>query len=259
MSYSLEHVHDEAAQYASFLIDRITEASTVEDIGRMANDLAELYQTLGLCELLIEANTEGFFHRLIDGALTRRYFLRRCLAEDRVHPERRASVTGPLVGAIVAGQYGVARELDDLVADAPVEGHEYDEDYYYARLVGALVREEASDAERIFGQYVEALGELSEARVPVMRALLDRDRFAFHQAFLGLLIQYEAEMEYRQSVSYRYDDHHLVFLEGLALLRIAEDSGITAGDVYRYCPTMARKPDYARFEARAFPYTPLDA
>jgi hypothetical protein len=259
MVYPLEHVHDEAAQYASFLVDRIAEASTVEDIGRMANDLAGLYRTLGLCELLIEANADGFFHRLIDSALTRQYFLQRCASEGRVHPEQRASVAEPLFDAIVAKQLGVARTLDGLVPNAPVERYEYAEDYYYARLIGALVREAIGEAESIFEQYVGALGELSDVRVSVARALLDRDTLAFQQAFLNLLVQYEAEMEYERTISYRYDDQNLVFLEGLALLCLAEERSLETHEVYRYCPPMARRPQYAPFVPRAFPYLPLSA
>lgn len=260
MSYPLEHVYDEAAPYANFLIEMIGAAPSVETIGKMCNDLAAHYRTLGLCELLIEADTDLFFHYLIDSAQTRKYYLDRCRRDHHLaDPERRTSINGPFLDAVVAGQYDLAATIAALSASDWMEGYEYEEDFAYTQWLHAMVAtpEDTSALTIRLSGYETALQGNPDARLDVGKALIARDADAFHFAFLALLNQFGDEVQLAKQHAYRFDDHQLVFIEGLALLRLADRAGIPVRQVYRYCPAPARLSEYRTYRPRSFPNLPL--
>jgi hypothetical protein len=244
MGYPLDHVYDEAATYAAFLAGTLARAQSVDDIGRLCNDLSGIYRTLGLCELLLEADTEQFVLCLVDSALMRRYFLERCKHEGRWdHPECRASYIAPFCDAVAVGQRSVAVDIKRSTPPSRFEGYEYESDHAYAWMLMCLADPEASGdvLECMLHDYEVALGGRPEARLAVCRALVEQNEAAFHPAMLELLAQFEAGVEQAEARAYRFDDHERIFVEGLALLRLADDRGIATSEHYRYCPALARR------------------
>jgi hypothetical protein len=117
-------------------------------------------------------------------------------------------------------------------------------------LMGLIDPDVTGDAlERAFQDYEGALDRRPEARLGVCRALVDQDEAAFHPAMLELLAQFGAEVKQAETRAYRFDDHERIFVEGLVLLRLADDCGISTSDHYRYCPSLARRAEISAFSS----------
>ncbi|KFA88004.1 hypothetical protein Q664_44060, partial [Archangium violaceum Cb vi76] len=64
------------------LIDVATRQKSVRSLGKICHEMAAHYRALGICLLLAEMEVDGFFHWLIQSALTRKYYLGRSAAEN---------------------------------------------------------------------------------------------------------------------------------------------------------------------------------
>ena len=129
-----------------------------------------------------------------------------------------------------------------------MEDHEYEDDYCYAQILHRFVREESPEKEisAILDQFNTFQEGEPNARLDVCKALLSRDQMAFDEAFEGLLSEFEAkvaadkergQLEEPQVIAQRH-----IFVEGLAILRLAERRGLKTESEYRYCPSLARVP-----------------
>ena len=92
----------------------------------------------------------------------------------------------------------------------------------------------------------KALAGRLDARLPCVKALLHRDQAAFEVAFEALLAQRTKEIE-AEKARHKIEEPSLiaqrqVYVEGLALLRIAERLNIDTQSEYLYCPSLARVP-----------------
>lgn len=256
---SLEETFDDALAIANFLIDHIRAATSVKTIGEPCVELSSYYRALGICELLIECDVDAFFHFLIHGALTRKYYLARCAREGMLdEPERRASLLDPFFDAVAANQLGLAGEIAALSASSRVEDFEDDIDFACARAAHALLSPVGSpDLRAAIDGYEAALGGDGDERLAVYRAIDGRDERAFAEAFPALIEAHDERMAKLESSIRSNESTYLpnshVFIEGLALLRIAERAGMRTEREYPRCPGPARLSTYRPFAPASFP------
>jgi hypothetical protein len=239
----------------------------VSEMGRLCADLSRYYRALGIAILLDEADPDGFFHWLIQSALTHKFFLDRCRVENKPNaPYRKASFLEPLADALAANQWKLAREIAALSPQQWQQGDEYEDDFAYARILGLLADPGAPDLaglQAALAQLERALEKAPSVRLDLCRALLARDAAAFGPAFEALLADHERAMEElshsTHSTEAWFEPNRRIMVEGLAVLRLAEALQLPTEPDYRLCPRLARGTDFAPFVPLAWPGIGLGA
>jgi hypothetical protein len=261
---NLEELAEDILACVQMLSDEADDRPSVTAMGETCNQLAALYRSLGILALLIAANSDAFFHALIQAAITRRYFLDRCLDEGVfAHAARRASFVGPFLDAVAADQLGLARQIADASPDDWMQGDEYEDDFAYAAFLHDLVAvdDRGDRCRATLERFEQALEGGIDLRLDVCRALLERDQASFDEAFAPMLADYDRRMTEiadpkRDSIlaqDYNFEPNRRIFVEGLALLRLAEARGIAVEREYPLCPGLVRRPQHPNFSPIGFP------
>lgn len=244
----LEEYGEVMAYEAAFWMQGLTNPRyPVKELGRLSMELAGKLRALAIITLLVKGDIDRFYYTLIRSGNVREIYLQR-LSENGIEQDHHR-VSGryePLLDAIAAGDLALARRIVDISPADWQKGHEYEDDYCYAQILHRLIQETPPEQEILplleqFEAYLE--GE-SSARLDLCRGLVDQNQNAFDEAFDDLLSEQEAnisadkqrgQLEEASVIAQRH-----VFIEGLAILRLAEMRGLTTQTEYRYCPSLAR-------------------
>jgi hypothetical protein len=220
-----------------------------EEMGSICLDLAEKFRSLAIICLLAKGNCDLFYHHLIRAGQTWKKYLERVHHEQAFEDHHFCSARfEPLLDAIVALDLTLARYIVKLSPREFREGHEYEDDYCYAQILARWIAEPAQDQDvppllERFAAYIE---HQPNARLALCRALADRDQGAFDDAFADSLLARDLEIEAAKERGQLEEPHVIaerrVFVEGLAILRLAERRGLRTEREYRYCPWLARVP-----------------
>lgn len=270
MTPDLNEIAGNLADYAGSLIEVVLQQKSATTMGKLCNDISRHYRALGICGLLMHADRDLFFHGLIQSALTRQYYLRRCAQEGVLNnPDSRSSFVDPFLDAVAANQLKLSGRVASLAAPKWLEGHEYEEDFLYARILHGLIdapRREEPELAEMLRRYERALEDGKDARLDVCKALVSRSQEDFQGSFARLLDDHEIRnskigeprLDSIMAQEYTFEPNRRIFVEGLALLRIAEELGLRTEKEYRFCPAMARRFEYRPFEPESFPNLKLD-
>lgn len=221
-------------------------ASGIGEAGDLSIEISSKFRALAIMALLVKGDNTLFCHNLIRSGLARRAYLRRVRAESRLEEHHFASGRyGALLDSIAAGDITLARELGNLAPSEWRQQHEYEDDYCYARIIRLLLDSaEESALPVLFLQFERYVDGAPNPRLDVSRALAARDAEAFETAFTDLLrdrqLQISADEDRGQLETPEVMAERQVFVEGLALLRVASFLGIETQREYRYCPGVAR-------------------
>jgi hypothetical protein len=229
----------------------VAEAYPVEEAGVAYEELATWFQALGICNLLLYASPERFYENLLRSGHTRTAFLRKCQAQ-RVASDYQMAISRweSLFDAIAAADFDGAREIVELSPDEWVRDGEYEDDFcyylFFHTVISAGPGSDPVTLERILERFAAAAKGVPSPRLAVCQALHARDDEGFQDAFGQLLnaraatIERDAQTIVADEPSFVPRSH--VFVEGLALLRMAERAGLQVEDEYRFCPSLARQP-----------------
>jgi hypothetical protein len=202
-----------------------------------------------ICVLLTEADVPRFRHWLERSARARVQLLQ--LGAGR--PPARfqcASHTGPLFDALTGDCAPLALEIARASPARWLGGEEWEEDFRYARFLHVLLLDglrstpEAESA-LLALQRAEEGCERPSPRRRLCEALLLRQQAPFDEALEDLLHEREQEsLERERSGPLARPAHHhtekYVFVEGLALLRLADSCGLKTRPEYPMLPGLAR-------------------
>lgn len=221
----------------------------LEETGPRAEELGRKLRALAIIALVTAADTDTFLHNLIRSAGVREHHLARWRAAGRDDDhDLAASRLDGWFDAVAGGATDAALRIAALSPDRWIESREYEDDHCYAMLLFALLRGDPVDASTAarLARFEAALDGAPSPRLAVVRALLARDPEAFEAAFEALLQWREEEIDAAIGRG-QMDDavvvpDRLVFVEGLALLRLATRAGIATAPEYRLCPSLARLP-----------------
>lgn len=215
-------------------------------LGEVFEDVAKCFQAIGCANLLISADAEGFHRNLIWAGFTRRHFLNRSLAErsaDDFHLAR--SRCESFFCTIAAGDILLAREIGDLSAQRWLPDGEYEDDFSYHLFLSLVIN--GSDAPACASALERLEGSLRGApptRLDICRAIHARSSADFEAAFGALLdahLQWVEEGRSLFSDDVTFAPRSYVFVEGLALMRLAEQLQIGPRErEYPLCPSIAR-------------------
>jgi hypothetical protein len=247
-------------------VDFFTEvAETRGNPIQAAEELGELsrhYRALGICRLSADADVDGFFHYLIQSALTRRFYLEAAQAAGGGEPRhRRASLLEPVFDAMAARQWRLTRELFDLASAEWTEGEEYEDDFCYAAFVRRSLLDPQADLAALLARWERILEGAPDPRLEVARSFVSRAPGAVAAALRSLLacedVQARAMADPDSSSTLAgelpFFPNCWVSVEALALLALAERQQIDAPSPFRACPPLARAGVFGAFYSRGFP------
>jgi hypothetical protein len=228
----------------------------LESLGGLADIATHHVRTLAIAILLGQGDSDLFHQNLIRSGLMRETFLQRCQQASALHDYHRAtSRLEPFLDAVTAGDLGLARQIAALSPDEWFAKNELQEDFCYARLLHLLILEEPPEAEleALLQRMESTLDGAAPDRLDVCRAIANREQDDFDEAFTIVLASHElrCDAEKAQGVPQSLDvlARRYVFIEGLALLRIADHRGLSTEPEYRSCPELARAPMRTPFPA----------
>jgi hypothetical protein len=220
-----------------------------DEFGEVSETLTVQFQSLGICNLLIDLDTEGLSRNLCQSAFARRFFLRKSL--ERVEPPNlywAISRTECVFDAIAAGADSVARDIVGLSPLDWMPDGEYEDDFCYFKFVHELVRANCAPdpalSRALLDRFERAVAQRADIRHRLCSAAISRDPAEFWPAFED----YVHERQILNQVPPMSDDSWLepprqVWIEGLAWLRIADHLGLKAPqDEYPLLPAPARLP-----------------
>ena len=226
----------------------IDPACPVEQLGKLSVELSEKFRAIAIMALLVGADSDLFHHHLIRSGLIRKSYLERLQKKGITGDHHQCSGRyEPFLDAVAADDFDLAKAIANLSPVEMQKGHEYEDDFCYARILHGIASEAGNGEIRPLLEQFEAYlkGEAS-ARFDAAKALANRDQQAFEEAFEALLAEQEerirANIKRGQLEEPGVIANRLVFVEGLALLRLAEKQGLTTELEYRYCPSLARVP-----------------
>jgi hypothetical protein len=220
-----------------------------EEMGALSLDLAGKFRSLAIICLLAKGNNDLFHHHLMRAGQTWKKYLERVHREEAFDDHHFCSGRyEPLLDAIAAFDLTLARRITQLSPGEFREGHEYEDDYCYAQIIARFLAEppKEDEIESLLERFVAYLEGQSNARLAISRALTARDQTAFNASFAELLDTRDLEIEALKGRGQLEDPKVVaecrVFVEGLAVLRLAEHRGLRTEQEYRYCPSLARIP-----------------
>lgn len=210
-------------------------------------ELSDKLRTLAIISLLAKAHVDLFCHHLIRSGMVRETYLRR-LAEEGITNDHHygSGRYAPLLDVVAVPDFELAGRIVELSPLDWRENHEYEYDYCYAQILHRFVRGASVDSEipPLLERFETCLAGEPSAQLDTCAALLASDQDAFDKAFTDLLDTHEAKIaaanDCGQIESAVGTIQRLVFVEGLAVLRLAERRGLKTQREYSYCPHLAR-------------------
>lgn len=235
------------------LLDQVKEGlavvaagGSVREAGDVFESLAAALQARACCRLLTSMDRAGFFKNLVLSAYARRYYLRKSREQHSAESLNLAiSRTESFFDAVAAGAMDLAREVVDLSPTEWIRDGEYEDDFCYYHFLHCYVRTFPAPDVRQLGavltRFERVLDGKPSPRLRACRSLLDRDREAFREAFESLVDDREQEVLKAQlGDDLTLETRAHLFVEGLALLQLAELAGVSLDGEYEHCPSVAR-------------------
>lgn len=218
---------------------------TMQMAGRFYEEATDALRAVAILSLLIHADVDELRSNLILSGRLRQHYLDRCRREGYMDLHGASSRAAPFFDAIAADDLDTARKIGLLSAGHFREGEEYEDDFCYVRLLGSRIDAGLGEAEvdELMQRFEAALEGAGSARLGICASLRTRDQRAFDASFDALLAERDAEVE-RERAGIAGEDVRaaagtFIFVEGLAVLRVARRAGLATRLEYPYCPAIA--------------------
>lgn len=220
-----------------------------EQLGALTIEVCPKLRAAAIIVLLTKADSDAFFHNLIRSAKCRVVYLQRLAKAGIVQDHHQASGrVEPFLDAVAADDFVSARQIVALSLTDWMQGHEYEDDFCYAQILHGLItipRDEPR-LQTLFERFENALSGQPDARLGMTKVLAGGKKNDFDEAFEGLLAQRALHIEVEKA-RHKMEDPQViaerqVYVEGLAILRIADRLGFVTQSEYRFCPSIARVP-----------------
>ncbi len=229
----------------------LTAGYPMADTGDKFESLSELFQGLAICHLLVEANVDKFRENLVRSGHARRYFLRKSQEEGNNHDRHLAlSRSEAFLDSVVAGDLGLARDIVRLSSEVWEKNWEYEDDFCFFLFLHTIVKNldpfPALELRTILERFEQSLEGGFSTRLDVCKALVSQDEEEFANTLHVLLEEKQEQIDNERSSimedQFLFWPRSVVFVEGLALLKIAEIVGMQIDEEFPLCPQEARFP-----------------
>ena len=220
----------------------------LDQAGPLYQEFVENMRAHAILYLLIDAKPEKFFQDLIVSAFAWRHYLRYCAVSKYRDYCGALSRFDPFFDALAGDHVALALELIELGPIDWMQGDEYEEDFCWVRFLGVFAARgnaAGTDLDQLLTRAEKALQGIPSGRLEVCRALRAEDSDAFAVAFDGLVIEWVKSCE---ATELRAEEEPVVaagtqvFVEGLAVLRLAKRVGISVDQSFPGCPPLAQRP-----------------
>ncbi|NVI96616.1 immunity 49 family protein [Myxococcus sp. AM009] len=222
-----------------------------EQSGEAYSTVALCHRRLAFCALLAQADVGRFATHLCHSGRARLQFLQLVAAGHGSEPLYRcASKAFSFIDALTAGQLDLAVEIARLEAGRSDPSHEYEEDFllhhFLHRFTMQLHAGVASELSGILDRWESVLQGKEDGYLMVCRALHARSALDFNQAMEGVIAERILTFKNKPRDEGPNDElrrtEGAIFMNGLALLRLAELCGLETFREYPTLPGMARVP-----------------
>ncbi len=247
---NLQEIRQNAIEQIKENVAVVASGAPMSSMGQPFEETSSLFQVLACCNLLLSMDYDAFSRNLFFSGCTRRYYLDRSRTEENKESYHLAtSRTEAFFDAVVSRHDALASDIVRLSPDDWIPDGEYEEDYCYTAFLHHQSFE-AADIDRLvpgrlLDRFEEVLEGDSSPRLDVCRAFFNDDAVGFAESFERLLRAHDVWIQENENVL-GYSPVYLIrcrlFIEGLALLALAERAGFQTEREYRFCPSIARLP-----------------
>jgi hypothetical protein len=221
----------------------------LDQLGDVTENVTAKLRAAAIIAILTKGESDTYYHNLIRSARCRLAYLQRCRAAGHETDHHQASSrVGAFIDAVAATEFETARRIVALSPVTWLQGHEYEDDFYYAQILHGLISMQPNSVQMatLFERLEAALGGRADARLGVTKAIFEQNQRDFDASIELLLAQRTANIE-AEKARHKIEEpvmiaERQVYVEGLAILRIAERVGVAAQDEYLYLPSLARVP-----------------
>ena len=171
-----------------------------------------------------------------------------------------ASLSEPFFDALAANQWNLAVDIALLLSQSWQEEEEYEDDFCYAHFFHQYISfssDSPPGLSNILDQFENSLEGAASTRLNLCKSFLARDQRSFDEAFEELLDERISQIETERSSALgeeiAFQTEQYIFVEGLAILRMAERVGLAIQRDYVVCPGIARLPMKKAFPDDGYP------
>lgn len=229
---------------------QVDEIARSLDSGTLRSDsmikLCANYRKISIAVLLSEANTDAFYGSLYLSARTYVFLLKHVREYPDVDPYYLCkSRAEPFWDAVVADDMVTAREIATLATSGWKQGLEDEDDYCYFDFIMALVENPANVS--LLEQKVQKFKTVMEGdtsvRFDICSALMQLNSDDFKHSLCELIDERDTnlkeEIEYESLSPEDAQTEAVVFIEGIALVKIAKLLNMAVGNQYKFIPSLA--------------------
>lgn len=247
----LETVRDDSLFGLEETLRAIQRSDSLEQSGQAYVVAATCHRRLALCALLVDARPDRFSAHLCHSAHARLHFLRLVARGHGAEPRFLcATQEFSFVDALAAGQPDLAMEIARLAARRHDAAFEYEDDFLLHHFLHQLlltVRGAGSaDLRALLERWEAVLEGGSDTSLDACRALLHQQAQAFDEALQATVDARLLKFQKLPRDSGPNDElrktEGVMFMNGLAMLRLAELLGMDTRREYSTLPSLARIP-----------------
>lgn len=246
----MEVLAENAQYYVEELESDLRASRSREETERLLYDLSHYHRILAVGKFFAAADLEAFTTHLRRSADLRIELLQSMHSTAR--PAGRftcASQIAPFFDALTADDFTLAEKIAVLSPEVWLEDDEFEDDFWYARFLYSLILsglEPTEETTNALGNLKRVKADNTLARTAICTALANGDQNLFDESIERMIEERTAynESKVGRLIPNRLDfqtGRHL-YLEGLALLRLAEHIGIATAPEYPLMPRLARLP-----------------
>jgi hypothetical protein len=245
----------------SELLPRVLYSAPGEALGEAYLEICLFYRRLGICVLLTRLNVGGFANELAKAGKAYEHFVSHSSDADAEYVC--TSRATPYFDMLAAGDIATARRIEAIAPRTWEREHEFEDEFLYMRFLMDLVSSNSSPIDRDpMIERMQKLPDLSPGKLAICEALHAAEDQAFEEA-MELMLEERAEdvAEARSlpipSEAYFLETEAFIFVEGIAIVRLARLIGIRTHHEYPGIPsqvfTMDTLPRGSRVEWRNAP------
>ncbi len=220
-----------------FHIGKITQnINTISSDWKTAVEISQLFRRMGISCLFIDDDTKTFFSYLNDSGNAFLYFINKISPQDLV-----TSKFDAFFDALVCKNIQLAKKIASVHAASYNKDYEYQEDFFYFHFLMEFIQDkEESVLNNILKDYADILDGNPDNRFEICKAILEGDSDEFEEYLIALVQEWHMEQEKKYNKELvppevsETEGH--IFLEGIALVRIAEKAGIRMENIFSYMP-----------------------
>ena len=207
------------------------------------------YRNRGVCALLLGCDAKSLYTDLCKSACSYLYFLKKMVPKA----ERITSNSSPFFDAIACGDLPIAKEIAVASRSSHNPGEEYIDDFLYVYFLMKMffLKGKHGELVNLLDQFEAVAADDTASRYELCKSFLEKDQQAFDDAFDSIIELYIESLNTKMEKGLISDEDWAVsaplFIEGLALLRLAEKLGLRTQKDYTSIPEIARLtelPDY---------------